>query len=106
MQMNTPSDIKIMSSQDRLSKSQCLFADSLDLGCESFESDFRQYFSYFTMSWTEYLVQNNSRSNKFKYDENVYAGYLNYNAKLSDKWGLTSGVRLELTDTKGELTGL
>ncbi|HPK09013.1 MAG TPA: TonB-dependent receptor [Saprospiraceae bacterium] len=49
-------------------------------------------------------IQNNDRSNNFVYDENVYAAYANYSTKLSEKWGLTTGLRLEQTDARGDLT--
>ena len=44
-----------------------------------------------------------SRSNKFNYDENVYAAYLSYSRKLGEKWSFVSGLRAELTDAKGDL---
>jgi outer membrane receptor protein involved in Fe transport len=48
-------------------------------------------------------IQNNRRSNLFKYDERVYAGYVSYGRALSDKWNFMGGVRLEQTDAMGEL---
>lgn len=46
---------------------------------------------------------NNYRSNRFVYDENVYAGYLSLNGPLSDKWSFTAGLRAEQTDATGDL---
>lgn len=42
-------------------------------------------------------------SNYFKYDENVYAGYVNYARKLTDKWNISAGLRAEQTDATGDL---
>jgi outer membrane receptor protein involved in Fe transport len=45
------------------------------------------------------------RTNRFYYDENVNAAYVNYK-KDSEKFSWQVGVRLEHTDTKGELVSL
>jgi len=52
---------------------------------------------------SETPVLNNRKSNSFKYDERVYAGYLSYNRKLNEKWDLSTGLRAELTDAMGNL---
>ncbi len=49
-------------------------------------------------------VRNDFKSNLFDYKEKVYAGYLSFAKQLSTKWNLTSGLRLEHTDTEGVLT--
>ncbi len=43
------------------------------------------------------------RSNLFFYTENVYAGYASYSRSLSEKWSMSSGVRVEVTDATGNL---
>ena len=48
-------------------------------------------------------VQNNRRSNLFDYDEKVTAGYVSYNRSLNDKIAISTGLRVENTDSKGEL---
>lgn len=48
-------------------------------------------------------TRNDNKSNLFSYDEKVYAGYLSYNRTLSEKWSMSSGVRLEQTDAVGTL---
>jgi hypothetical protein len=45
-----------------------------------------------------------SRSNRFAYDENVYAAYANYSRKLNGKINLNGGLRYEYTDATGDLT--
>ncbi len=51
-------------------------------------------------------VLNIQRSNNFTYSENVYAAYISYNRKLTDKLSLASGLRTEITDAVGILTPL
>ncbi len=48
-------------------------------------------------------VQNNRRSNRFEYEENVYAGYLNYARPLGEKLNISAGLRAEQTDATGML---
>lgn len=48
-------------------------------------------------------VQNDSLSNIFKYDEKVYAGYVNYSRALGKKWNAQAGLRVEKTDAVGDL---
>ena len=100
-EMNTPSDIKIISFKTDYEKP--MMFGKLGLGVKVSKVISDNTFLYYAVV-DGVSNQNNSRSNKFKYDENVYAGYLNYNAKLGEKWGITTGVRLEQTETKGDLT--
>ena len=50
-------------------------------------------------------VLNTDRTNQFEYEENVNAAYVNYN-RQGKKFGIQFGVRLEQTDSNGELTSL
>ncbi|MFT4535743.1 MAG: iron complex outermembrane receptor protein [Saprospiraceae bacterium] len=47
--------------------------------------------------------RNNTRSNEFFYDENVYAGYANFQRSINKKWGMSAGLRVESTDAVGDL---
>ncbi len=49
-------------------------------------------------------LRNDQRSNIFRYDEDVYAGYVTYNRPINDKLNFSSGLRLEQTDALGILT--
>ena len=49
------------------------------------------------------VVQNDSFSNRFKYNEKVYAGYVNYSRSFGEKWSFSAGLRAEQTDATGEL---
>ena len=48
-------------------------------------------------------IRNDRRSNRFKYDEKVYAGYVNYARDLGKKWKFSAGLRAEQTDASGDL---
>ncbi len=48
-------------------------------------------------------IRNDRRSNRFDYDENVYAGYVSYNRPLGKKWNFAAGLRAEQTDATGNL---
>ena len=48
-------------------------------------------------------VQNDSLSNIFKYDEKVYAAYVNYSRAFGKKWNAQVGLRTEKTDAVGDL---
>ncbi len=48
-------------------------------------------------------TQNDTLSNIFKYDETVYAGYVNYIRKIDKQWGISAGIRAEFTDATGNL---
>ena len=52
---------------------------------------------------TDYPVIDLSHSNRFVYNENVNAAYINYNRSF-DKWSLQAGLRAEQTNSEGILT--
>lgn len=49
------------------------------------------------------LLFNDTQSNRFFYDESVYASYVTYSQSLNEKWNLSAGLRAELTETLSEL---
>ncbi len=100
-EMNTPSDIKIMSL--KIDYEKPMLGGQVSLGAKASKVISDNTFLYYDVV-DGISTQNNSKSNKFKYNENVFAAYVNYNAKIGEKWGITSGVRLEKTDNKGDLT--
>lgn len=51
----------------------------------------------------ETSVLNTDRSNQFEYTENVNAAYVNY-ARQLDKFGFSLGLRMEQTNSTGDLT--
>jgi iron complex outermembrane recepter protein len=42
-------------------------------------------------------------SNRFEYEEKISALYLNYNRPLNEKWTIQAGVRMEHTESEGNL---
>lgn len=42
-----------------------------------------------------------SRSNQFRYEENIYAAYASFSSKLNDTWSFNAGLRMEETVAKG-----
>ena len=49
------------------------------------------------------LIYDNTRSNRFNYKEDNYAGYLSLNKQLNDKWNVKGGLRFEQTEVEGHL---
>ena len=50
-------------------------------------------------------ILDGDRTNRFVYDENVNALYANYAKKL-DKWSFQAGLRIEQTNSEGDLTAM
>lgn len=48
-------------------------------------------------------IQNDTLSNTFDYDENVWAGYVSYVRPINEKWSFSAGLRAEKTDATGDL---
>jgi len=59
-------------------------------------------FDFYKIEGQNDLIDND-RSNDFRYNEKVDAGYLNYAAKLSDQWQINAGLRIEKTFSHGLL---
>ncbi|HEV7331693.1 MAG TPA: outer membrane beta-barrel family protein [Flavisolibacter sp.] len=59
------------------------------------DNDFRFYFNNGS------LVLDPQRTNHFKYDEKIYAAYLNWSGTLSEKISVQSGLRMENTASLG-----
>lgn len=60
-------------------------------------------FNFYNVLQNTEVIDTN-RSNRFKYLERVYAGYINYNVSLGKKWDLQAGLRAEHTKSLGDLT--
>lgn len=61
------------------------------------DNDSRFYFNN-----EEGLIPDLDRTNHFLYDEDILAGYINYNTKLTDKFNVQAGLRAEHTFSTGE----
>jgi len=51
-------------------------------------------------------TQDHEKSSDFNYDEMVYAAYVNYNKQFNKKWALQTGLRLENTQSHGQLLSM
>lgn len=98
---DTPSDINI--SSVKADYNQNLLGGSFSIGTKLTKvvSD-NTFLFYDVLSSVKNLNQRNS--NKFNYDEKVYAGYIQYSGKLSSQINFSAGLRAEQTHTSGELT--
>ncbi|PWT96650.1 MAG: TonB-dependent receptor [Bacteroidetes bacterium] len=56
-----------------------------------------QYYLYQDNDW----LVDTTRTNHFVYNENIFAGYLNFSRQLG-KWSVQAGLRVEHTDAKGK----
>jgi len=63
------------------------------------ESDFQ--FNHFDTDLNQWKEEAD-RTDVFHYDQNVYAGYGSATIKLGEKMNLIGGIRLEITDLRGE----
>ena len=52
---------------------------------------------------TDAKLEDFNQSNSFTYKENINAGYVNYQRQLNSKWSLQTGLRLEQTNSEGDL---
>ena len=98
---DTPSDIDILTFQAD-------YEDELWGGVVDFGTKYSQVISDNTFLFFDEPngtpIQNDRRSNLFKYNEKVYAGYVNYARDLSKTWKFSAGLRAEQTDADGDLT--
>ena len=81
------------------------FSDKLklEIGAKSILRDVTSDFAYDTLvlSINDYNTDQ-SRSDIFYYNQDVYAGYVSSTIQLGSKYGLIAGVRYERTDISGE----
>ncbi len=98
---DTPSEIDIMSF--KADYNQNILGGSLGFGTKVTKvlSD-NTYLFYDVLGNNRVL--NDRNSNKFNYDENVYAGYIQYSTDLNKQVSISAGLRAEQTHTVGELT--
>ncbi|MEZ5058688.1 MAG: TonB-dependent receptor [Saprospiraceae bacterium] len=96
----TPSDISI--STFKLDYEDKLWGGTLGAGTKLSQviSD-NTFLFYDVMNGGE--TRNDRKSNIFKYDERVYAGYINYAGSISKTLQYSAGIRAEKTDATGDL---
>ena len=75
---------------------------SLTAGFKYAQVKTKNNFTFFNID-NQTPVFDPTKSNAFDYTENVTAFYSNLNFILSDKWSLNTGLRIENTDSRGQL---
>lgn len=96
----TPTDIKIYTA--KLDIANKLWKGKLGYGLKTALVKTDNAFDFF--KYTDNMPVKDLRlSNSFAYSENANAAYVNYDVALGKKWNLQAGLRLEHTNSKGEL---
>ena len=99
--MVTPTDIQIMSA--KADYAQNLWGGKMSVGAKFSIVKTDNTFNFYDV-YDGGDVLNTDRSNNFVYTENINAAYVNYARKLKKKWNLQLGLRMEQTNSVGELT--
>ena len=97
---NTPTDINIYTA--RIDYEQPFYKGKLGFGGKITDVNTKNTFDFFNV-YGNMVVKDVDLSNRFNYDENVKALYLNYNRSLSKKLTVQGGVRMENTKSEGDL---
>ena len=97
---NTPIDIDIYSA--KVDYEQKLGKGSFGIGAKFSNVNTDNTFKFFDVNNGQSTL-NTNRSNNFIYDENINAGYLNYNF-ATGKFKFQAGLRVENTKSSGDLT--
>lgn len=97
---NTPTDIDIYTA--KLDYEQDLLGGKLGLGSKVSKVVSDNTFLVYNVLGGQPILDNRT-SNRFEYDENVYAGYVNFARSLGEKWNFSAGLRAEKTDATGDL---
>ena len=97
---NTPTDIDIYTA--KVDYEQPFKKGKLGFGGKLTDVKTKNTFDFYNV-YGNSNVKDPDRSNKFNYDENVKALYVNYNRPLSKKTSIQAGVRMENTKSEGDL---
>ncbi len=98
---NTPTDIDIYTA--KVDVEQNKWKGKFGYGAKTAYVKTQNSFEFFT-DQNGVPIKNLQRSNSFKYIENVNAAYVNYNRELTRKLSLQAGLRLEQTNSEGDIT--
>ena len=98
---DTPTDIDIYTF--KVDFEENLWGGRIGLGSKISSVISDNTFLFFDVIENENIL-NNTFSNKFRYEENVYAGYISYSRQLGKKVSFSAGLRAEQTDAMGDLT--
>lgn len=98
----TPTDIDIYTA--KLDVEQKLGKGKLGYGAKTSFVTTKNTFDFFNDNAAGIPVKIDEKSNSFKYKENVNAAYANYQQQLNTKWSIQAGLRMEQTNSEGDLT--
>ena len=98
---NTPTNIDIMTS--KVDVEQPKWKGKIGYGLKFSLVKTKNSFEFYDVNITSAKLDP-SRSNSFNYNENVNAGYFNYQRQFNPKWGFQGGLRMEQTNSLGVLT--
>lgn len=99
----TPTDINIATF--KIDHERPLFGGQLGTGAKfSYVTTDNTFHTFNVINGENILDQN--RSNQFDYTENVNAIYANYGRQLNSKLNIQAGIRMERTNSTGDLTAL
>ncbi|MEP6948640.1 MAG: TonB-dependent receptor [Ginsengibacter sp.] len=97
---NTPTDINIYTA--KVDYERPFYKGKLGFGGKITDVKTKNTFDFYNVYGTT-NVKDINLSNRFNYDENVKALYINYNRPLSKKTTVQAGVRMENTKSEGDL---
>lgn len=98
---DTPTDIDIATA--KLDYEQPLAGGTFGAGVKFSQVGTDNTFLFYDVDALGELDLNEERSNEFDYDENVYAAYLSFTGRLSERVSYNLGLRTEVTDATGDL---
>ncbi|MCW3093257.1 MAG: Outer rane receptor protein mostly Fe transport [Ferruginibacter sp.] len=98
---STPTDIDIYTA--KVDAEQKLGKGKFGYGLKTSIVITNNTFDFYNDSPSGVPVKILSKSNSFKYKENVNAAYVNYQQPLNEKWSFQAGVRAEQTNSEGTL---
>ena len=100
---NTPTNIDIYTA--KIDYEQPFYKGKLGFGGKITDVKTKNTFDFYDV-FANVPVKDMNLSNKFNYDENVKALYINYNRPLSKKTIIQAGVRMENTKSEGDLISI
>jgi iron complex outermembrane receptor protein len=98
---STPTDINIYTA--KLDLEQKLWKGTFGYGAKFSYVKTSNVFDFYNYT-NNIPVKDLTQSNSFVYTENVNAAYVSYNRTFTKKWSLQSGLRMEQTNSEGDLT--
>ncbi|MEO6547012.1 MAG: TonB-dependent receptor [Ferruginibacter sp.] len=99
---STPTDIDIYTA--KVDAEQKLGKGKFGYGLKTSFVTTKNTFDFYNDNASGVPVKILSKSNNFKYEENVNAAYVNYQQQLNEQWSFQAGLRAEQTNSEGILT--